>query len=167
MQDIVYKLVPKLQEGECNSRISYIFNWLYTIYTICYCFAFADESRRERDFYKSRNMPCPKDITQNHEEDNEKVMEAHAESDFHRLDEQVNVCLECISNNFKNLQRRFIRCSSQATITHLKKLVAKKILNGIEKYREVSARRHYIHSVYAVYTLCTMYTMYTLCIYYI
>jgi len=82
-------------------------------------------------------MPCPKDITQNHEDDNEKVMDAHAESDFHRLDEQVNVCLECISNNFKNLQRRFIRCSSQATITHLKKLVAKKILNGIEKYREV------------------------------
>lgn len=101
------------------------------------CLLLSDESRRERDFYKSRNMPCPKDITQNHEDDNEKVMEAHAESDFHRLDEQVNVCLECISNNFKNLQRRFIRCSSQATITHLKKLVAKKILNGIEKYREV------------------------------
>ncbi|ALC44492.1 l-3-73Ah [Drosophila busckii] len=125
MQDIVYKLVPKLQE---------------------------DESRRERDFYKSRNMPCPKDITQNHEEDNEKVMEAHAESDFHRLDEQVNVCLECISNNFKNLQRRFIRCSSQATITHLKKLVAKKILNGIEKYREV------VTEIYASYNcLCLFY----------
>lgn len=94
--------------------------------------------RRERDFYKSRNMACPKDLPQNHDDDNEKVMEAHAESDFHRLDEQVNVCLECMSNNFKNLQRRFIRCSSQATITHLKKLVAKKILNGIDKYREVS-----------------------------
>lgn len=93
--------------------------------------------RREREFYKSRNMPCPKDLPQNHEDDNERVMEAHAESDFHRLDEQVNVCLECMSNNFKNLQRRFIRCSSQATITHLKKLVAKKLLNGIDKYREV------------------------------
>lgn len=97
----------------------------------------SDEIRRERDFYKNRNMPCPKDMPQNHDDDNEKVMEAHAESDYHRQDEQVNVCLECMSNNFKNLQRRFIRCSSQATITHLKKLVAKKILNGMEKYREV------------------------------
>ncbi|KAH8395324.1 hypothetical protein KR222_009413, partial [Zaprionus bogoriensis] len=123
MQDIVYKLVPKLQEGAHRSII-YIHLFIYIYIYTC----LADESRRERDFYKSRNMPCPKDITQNHEEDNEKVMEAHAESDFHRLDEQVNVCLECISNNFKNLQRRFIRCSSQATITHLKKLVAKKIL---------------------------------------
>ncbi|XP_055913291.1 polycomb group RING finger protein 3 [Eupeodes corollae] len=110
MQDIVYKLVPNLQE---------------------------DETRRERDFYKSRNMQCPKDQPQNHDDDNEKVNEAHAESDYHRQDEQVNVCLECMSNNFKDLQRRFIRCSSQATITHLKKLVAKKILNGIEKYREI------------------------------
>lgn len=75
-------------------------------------------------------------MPQNHDDD-EKMLEAHAESDFHRLDEQVNVSLECMSNNFKNLQRRFIRCSSQATITHLKKLVAKKILNGIDKYREV------------------------------
>lgn len=37
----------------------------------------------------------------------------------------------------KNLKRRFIRCSSQATITHLKKFIAKKVLNGIDKYREV------------------------------
>lgn len=110
---------------------------IYNIYKHKFCLLFLDEMRRERDFYKSRNMACPKDLPQNHDDDNEKVMEAHAESDFHRLDEQVNVCLECMSNNFKSLQRRFIRCSSQATITHLKKLVAKKILNGIDKYREV------------------------------
>uniref|UniRef100_T1GMZ9 RAWUL domain-containing protein n=1 Tax=Megaselia scalaris TaxID=36166 RepID=T1GMZ9_MEGSC len=42
-----------------------------------------------------------------------------------------------MSKNFENLKRRFIRCSSQATITHLKKFVAKKILNGIDKYREI------------------------------
>lgn len=92
---------------------------------------------REREFYRLRNLPCPKDMPVNHEDDNEKAVEAHAESDYHRLDEQVNVCLECMSKNFENLKRRFIRCSSQATITHLKKFVAKKILNGIDKYREV------------------------------
>lgn len=95
--------------------------------------------RREREFYKARNMPCPKDLPQNHDvDDNDKANEAHAESDYHRQDEQVNVCLECITNNFEHLKRRFIRCSSQATITHLKKFVAKKVLNGTEKYREVS-----------------------------
>ncbi|CAD7082380.1 unnamed protein product [Hermetia illucens] len=111
MQDIVYKLVPNLQ---------------------------GNEMRREREFYKARNMPCPKDLPQNHDvDDNDKANEAHAESDYHRQDEQVNVCLECITNNFEHLKRRFIRCSSQATITHLKKFVAKKVLNGTEKYREI------------------------------
>lgn len=64
--------------------------------------------------------------------------DAHIESDYHRQDEQVNVCLECMSANFKTLKRRFIRCSAQATITHLKKFVAKKILNGMDKYKDVS-----------------------------
>lgn len=71
------------------------------------------------------------------EENVDRMNEAHI--DYHRQDEQVNVCLECISNNFKNLKRRFIRCSSQATITHLKKFVAKKVLNGMDKYKEVSS----------------------------
>ncbi|CRK97202.1 CLUMA_CG010599, isoform A [Clunio marinus] len=114
MQDIVYKLVPNLQENELN---------------------------REREFYKSRNMTCPKDIPQDTKEADEmesKLNEAHQESDYHRMDEQVNLCLECsASSNLKNLKRRFIRCSSQATITQLKKFVAKKVLNGIDKYREI------------------------------
>lgn len=114
MQDIVYKLVPNLQDNEMN---------------------------RERAFYKARNLPCPKDIPQDNKESDDmesKLNEAHQESDYHRMDEQVNLCLECSSNsNLKNLKRRFIRCSSQATITQLKKFVAKKVLNGIEKYREI------------------------------
>jgi regulatory protein YycI of two-component signal transduction system YycFG len=102
---------------------------------------FSDETNREREFYKARNLPCPKDVPQDNKDENEmetKLNEAHQESDYHRMDEQVNLCLECSSNsNLKNLKRRFIRCSSQATITQLKKFVAKKVLNGIEKYREV------------------------------
>lgn len=97
-----------------------------------------DETKRERDFYKSRNLPCPKDLPQNTEDDTfDRLNETHIEADYHRQDEQVNVCLECQSN-ITALKRRFIRCSSQATITHLKKFVAKKVLNGMEKYKEVS-----------------------------
>lgn len=108
----------------------------------CVRFLLPDEMNRERAFYKARNLPCPKDIPQDNKESDDmesKLNEAHQESDYHRMDEQVNLCLECSSNsNLKNLKRRFIRCSSQATITQLKKFVAKKVLNGIEKYREVS-----------------------------
>jgi hypothetical protein len=40
--------------------------------------------------------------------------------------------------SLKTLKRRFIRCSAQATITHVKKFIAKKVLSGMEKYRDVS-----------------------------
>lgn len=80
-------------------------------------------------------MPCPKDIPQNHDDDT--FNDSHVDSDYHRQDEQVNVCLEC-KNNINALSRRFIRCSSQATITHLKKFVAKKVLSGMDKYKEVN-----------------------------
>lgn len=46
--------------------------------------------------------------------------------------------MECTNSSLKTLKRRFIRCSAQATITHMKKFIAKKALNGMEKYRDVS-----------------------------
>lgn len=112
MQDIVYKLVPDLQRNEMS---------------------------REREFYRSRGLPCPKDMAPNAADlDEEKqAADVHAECDYHRLDEQVNVCLESVSPNMKALKRRFIRCSSQATILHLKKFIAKKVLDGTDKYRDV------------------------------
>jgi len=66
---------------------------------------------------------------------------------------QVNVCLECMSTNMKTLKRRFIRCSAQATITHLKKFIAKKVLNGTEKYRDVSL-------AFACYSWCVCVCVY-------
>lgn len=110
MQDIVYKLVPHLQENEL---------------------------RREREFYRSRGLPCPKDAPQAaQEQEGHTPGNAHAEQDYHRRDEQVNICLECKSG-LKGLKRKFIRCSAQATITHLKKFIAKKVLNTTDKYKEV------------------------------
>lgn len=110
MQDIVYKLVPNLQENEI---------------------------KREREFYKSRGLPCPKDVIMPTGEAEEEKPTTQVEADFHRLDEQVNIGLECTAENLKSLKRKFIRLSSQATITHLKKFIAKKVLDGMEKYRDI------------------------------
>lgn len=55
------------------------------------------------------------------------------------LSSQVNICLECKYPTLAPLKRRFIRCSAQATITHLKKFLALKVLEGPQKYREVRA----------------------------
>ena len=61
--------------------------------------------------------------------------------DHHRGDEQVNLCLECCHNNqIKTLKRNYIRCSSLATISHLKKFLAFKLYNNIDKCKDVSRR---------------------------
>ncbi|KAK7595174.1 hypothetical protein V9T40_001607 [Parthenolecanium corni] len=112
MQDMVYKLVPGLEENEIN---------------------------REREFYRKRNLPYPKEVPL----DNAKVKEEDskekgAESDYHRFDEQVNISLECIaSDHLKSLKRKYIRVSSQATVTQIKKFIAKYVCDGIDKYRDV------------------------------
>jgi polycomb group RING finger protein 3 len=61
--------------------------------------------------------------------------------DYHRLDEQVNVCLECQEINIlKSLKRKILRLSSQATVTHLKKFVALKVFDSIDRYKDVSIK---------------------------
>lgn len=112
MQDIVYKLVPDLQ---------------------------ANEMAREKEFYSIRGIPNPKDLAFN-QADTEKEKshnDTHLESDYHRLDEQVNVCLESASSSMNSLKRRFIRCSSQATILLLKKFIAMKLIDNMEKYKDI------------------------------
>ena len=59
--------------------------------------------------------------------------------DGHRKDEQVAVCLECKEiNQMKSLKRKFLRLSALATVTHLKKFIALKVLNSLDKYKDVS-----------------------------
>ncbi|XP_076042139.1 polycomb group RING finger protein 3-like [Oratosquilla oratoria] len=110
MQDIVYKLVPNLQENELQ---------------------------REREFYRARGEVCPRDFPQANDEELQQDEKAVNDTDYHRLDEQVNVCLECKCSTLAPLKRRFIRCSAQATITHLKKFIALKVMEGPQKYREI------------------------------
>ena len=63
--------------------------------------------------------------------------------DYHRTDEQLNVCLECNSDgDMKNIKRKFLRLSSQATVSHIKKFVALKLFNDLTKYSNVS--KHFI-----------------------
>lgn len=61
------------------------------------------------------------------------------DSDYHRSDEQVNILLEAQTTALKQMRRKFIRCSAQVTVTHLKKFIAKKVFNNMDKYREVSS----------------------------
>lgn len=56
-----------------------------------FLFVFLDEIKREREFYRVRGLPCPKDIPQIAGElEEEKPPNEPTESDYHRQDEQVN-----------------------------------------------------------------------------
>lgn len=120
MQDIVYKLVPGLQEAEM---------------------------RKQREFYHKLGMEVPGDIkgetcsakqhldshrngeTKADDSSNKETTEEKQEedNDYHRSDEQVSICLECNSSKLRGLKRKWIRCSAQATVLHLKKFIAKKL----------------------------------------
>ncbi|MBZ3877894.1 Polycomb group RING finger protein 3 [Sciurus carolinensis] len=119
MQDIVYKLVPGLQEAEM---------------------------RKQREFYHKLGLEVPGDIkgeacsTRQHLDPrngetkaDDSAHKATAEEkqeeddDYHRSDEQVSICLECNSSKLRGLKRKWIRCSAQATVLHLKKFIAKKL----------------------------------------
>jgi polycomb group RING finger protein 3 len=55
---------------------------------------------------------------------------------------QVNILLECKTSDKSvalktDLNRKFIRCSSLATVTHLKKFIAKKLLNSSDHYKDI------------------------------
>lgn len=97
MQDIVYKLVPDLQESKSFISVS-IFSVFFYSNGISFfqlfdgkLFSISDEIKREREFYRARGLPCPKDILPNAGEIEEERAnaDAHAESDYHRTDEQV------------------------------------------------------------------------------
>ncbi|XP_072920120.1 polycomb group RING finger protein 3 isoform X3 [Hemitrygon akajei] len=105
MQDIVYKLVPGLQEAEL---------------------------KKQKDFYQKLGLEMPGEVkgeTKPEDESNKQKMEdkPEEEHDYHRNDEQVSICLECNSSKLRGLKRKWIRCSAQATVLHLKKFIAKKL----------------------------------------
>lgn len=52
------------------------------------------------------------------------------------LGPQVSICLECNSSKLRGLKRKWIRCSAQATVLHLKKFIAKKL--NLSSFNEVA-----------------------------
>ncbi|XP_006822072.1 polycomb group RING finger protein 5-A-like [Saccoglossus kowalevskii] len=131
MEDIVFKLVPGIQERE---------------------------KQRERDFWTSRESEEPKqgggndepdakrlktDNGEANEEYNNHTTTYNKENDYHRGDPQIAFCLDCShpqdegeNNNNTNtaaitmiqaLPRRFIRCSSRATVGLIKKFIVRKL----------------------------------------
>lgn len=106
MQDVVYKLVPSLQNRE---------------------------KKREEKF-KRKNNPTAKSKAKSHNSSLSKSYKRKlkVENDYHRNDEQVAICLECqrLPENKRSIQplkRKYLRLSSQATVQILRKYVAKKL----------------------------------------
>ncbi|XP_077992491.1 polycomb group RING finger protein 1-like [Glandiceps talaboti] len=114
MQDIVFKIVPRLYENEED---------------------------RKREFYKSRGL----DKVQNQVQTSLSGKLDPTESHFYRNDEQVSMCLErhsslIVDDNegkayLKPLQRKYLRCSVRTCVSHIKKLLVKKL--AIPKRLEV------------------------------
>ncbi|XP_048852467.1 polycomb group RING finger protein 1-like isoform X2 [Brienomyrus brachyistius] len=109
MQDIVYKLVPGLQESE---------------------------DKRIKEFYQSRGLER---ITQLSNEgavaDAAGLLFTHFDrpkAHFYRNDEQVSLCLESSSllpgkDRIKLVQQRFVRCSVRAEVQHLRKVLCHRL----------------------------------------
>ncbi|XP_029458528.1 polycomb group RING finger protein 3 isoform X2 [Rhinatrema bivittatum] len=120
MQDIVYKLVPGLQEAEMRKQREFYHKLGMEV---------PGEIKGETYITKQhtdahRNGDTKADDNANKETTEEKQEDDH---DYHRSDEQVSICLECNSSKLRGLKRKWIRCSAQATVLHLKKFIAKKL----------------------------------------
>ncbi|KAH6944502.1 hypothetical protein HPB50_003632 [Hyalomma asiaticum] len=131
MQDIVYKLVPNLQ---------------------------FEEMKRQREFYQHKGLPCPMALHPGvlNETDAGSTASCSNENEAKSSKDLVEIFLESGSTQFKQLHCKFIRCSSKASITTLKKFVAVKLFNSIDRYNEIDilckeeilGNDHTVESVY-------------------
>ncbi|XP_020610050.1 polycomb group RING finger protein 5-B-like isoform X2 [Orbicella faveolata] len=118
LEDIIHKLVPKLQERE---------------------------QRREREFLEQLNSENEKktkeaEETKEYASDsatepaNKRKKLSATEENYHRDDPQIGVCLECLIDDsvqaehpVRELERKYIRCSSRLTIAQVKKFLKVKL----------------------------------------
>ncbi|KAM9377738.1 LOW QUALITY PROTEIN: polycomb group RING finger protein 1-like [Pholidichthys leucotaenia] len=117
MQDIVYKLVPGLQESE---------------------------DKRIKEFYQSRGLER---VVQPTGDDGVPDATGlpytsfdHSKAHFYRYDEQVSLCLERLSSSLAGkdktkltLQQKFVRCSVRAEVRHLRKVLCHRL--NVEKHQ--------------------------------
>ncbi|XP_077815533.1 polycomb group RING finger protein 1 isoform X1 [Macaca mulatta] len=109
MQDIVYKLVPGLQDSE---------------------------EKRIREFYQSRGLDR---VTQPSGEEPALSNLGlpfssfdHSKAHYYRYDEQLNLCLERLSSgkdkNKSVLQNKYVRCSVRAEVRHLRRVLCHRLM---------------------------------------
>ncbi|KAH9424535.1 polycomb group ring finger 3-like lethal (3) 73Ah [Dermatophagoides pteronyssinus] len=113
LQDVVYKLVPNLQQNEIE---------------------------REREFYRSRVMPYPKSNPNLIKmlKDGANLSHQCTSENYHRDDEQIGIELLTSSEELlKQIKAKYIRCSSQLTINHLKKFISKLIFKTTDKHKDI------------------------------
>ncbi|XP_078055678.1 polycomb group RING finger protein 1 [Mustelus asterias] len=110
MQDIVYKLVPGLQESE---------------------------EKRIREFYQSRGLdriiqPVNEAVTPDLTSSPYTTFD-HSKAHYYRYDEQVSLCLERHGSSLGKekgklvLQQKYVRCSVRAEIRHLRRVLCHRI----------------------------------------
>uniref|UniRef100_A0A672UPE7 Polycomb group RING finger protein 1 n=1 Tax=Strigops habroptila TaxID=2489341 RepID=A0A672UPE7_STRHB len=109
MQDIVYKLVPGLQESE---------------------------EKRIREFYQSRGLdrvsqPCTEDPVGGDPMGLPYSTFDHSRAHYFRYDEHVSLCLEKQSSSKDKskavLQHKYVRCSVRAQIRHLRRVLCHRL----------------------------------------
>ncbi|XP_026954915.1 polycomb group RING finger protein 1 isoform X1 [Orcinus orca] len=109
MQDIVYKLVPGLQDSE---------------------------EKRIREFYQSRGLDR---VTQPSGEEPALSNLGlpfssfdHSKAHYYRYDEQLSLCLERLSSgkdkNKSILQNKYVRCSVRAEVRHLRRVLCHRLM---------------------------------------
>uniref|UniRef100_A0A0X3Q174 Polycomb group RING finger protein 3 n=1 Tax=Schistocephalus solidus TaxID=70667 RepID=A0A0X3Q174_SCHSO len=123
LQDIVYKIVPNLKDNERKART---------------------------EFYRSIGWKppsnedlvgeCAKTLEQSKDRTPDKSSHSPSYQQdpyYHRLDEQVHIQLEPGSDCLEPLRLKFLRLSSKATVTHLRKYVAHHVLHDISKFHDI------------------------------
>lgn len=121
MQDIVYKLVPNLERpkdvsSDGNNNIS------------------SSNYSSSENKSKSDGGNKLKPIVTNGQQHQNKP----AQCDYHRDEEQINLyVIPHPSCDLKPLKNKYIRLSSLATVTILKKYIALKLFDNIDKYKEL------------------------------
>ncbi|XP_065557646.1 LOW QUALITY PROTEIN: polycomb group RING finger protein 3-like [Artemia franciscana] len=143
MQDIVYKLVPSLQDSKNHRlhkklKLLFEFQFLFLWLILMLNNPIVEINSRKEIKIVQQLFFCfeyPEIELYRYLEKKEEVTVLI----FNLF--QVSMCLECLDTDpetsLGQLKRKFIRCSAQATVTHLKKFIAYKLLNDIDKYKDV------------------------------
>ncbi|KAI7692946.1 Polycomb group RING finger protein 3 [Sarcoptes scabiei] len=103
---------------------------------------YINEIEREKEFYLSRVLPYPR---LNGENNTPQDVNSNPSADlnsnsfnYHRDDEQIGVELISFSeSHLKQVKTRYIKCSSQLTITQMKKIISLMLFKTCDKHHNI------------------------------